>query len=178
MADEELPVPRVPPLPEDRWDDVLKAVVASTGPLNVFTTLARHPDLFASWIGLGSRLLMRGTLDARVREIAILRTAHHRSCEYEWLHHRRLGLEAGLAEAEIGALRLDAAAHGWAPADRAVVDAADELHATGTLSDGAWRALAGRFDERGLIELVMLVGHYHMVAFALNALRVQPEEEE
>ena len=29
-----------------------------------------------------------------------------------------------------------------------------------------------------MIELPMLVGHYHMVAFALNSLGVQVEEEQ
>ncbi|MGK5557141.1 carboxymuconolactone decarboxylase family protein [Actinomadura kijaniata] len=168
--------PRIPPLPENQWDDVLKAVVSTTGPLHVLTTLGRHPELFAAWIGFGSHLLMKGTLDDRVRELAILRTAHHRSCDYEWTHHHRLGLAAGLTETEIAALRRAPDAHPWDAGDRAVLRAADELHATGTLGDDAWADLAGRFGERELIELVMLIGHYHMVAFALNALRVQLEE--
>ncbi|MFE9101566.1 carboxymuconolactone decarboxylase family protein [Actinomadura geliboluensis] len=168
-------VPRFDPLPEDAWDDVLKAVAATTGPLNVFTTLARHPDLFHAWIGLGSMLLMKGTLTARDRELAIMRTAHHRSCAYEWEHHRGLARGAGLTEADIAALRLDLDGHGWSDDDRMVLTAADELHASGTLSDATWTELATRFGERELIELVMLIGHYHMVALTLNALRVQNE---
>ena len=35
--------------------------------------------------------------------------------------------------------------------------------------------LAARYDERQLIELPMLVGHYHLVAFTLNSLGVQLE---
>ncbi|MFI6516660.1 carboxymuconolactone decarboxylase family protein [Spirillospora sp. NPDC050679] len=168
--------PRIPPLPEGEWGEVLRAVVAATGPLNVFTTLGRHRELFDSWIGFGSMLLMKGTLSARVRELAILRTAHLRSCSYEWTHHHRLGLDAGLTEVEIAALRLDLDGHAWDGADRAVLAAVDELHERGTLGDAAWDALAGRFDERGLIELVILVGHYQMLAFALNALRVQADD--
>ncbi|GAA2578561.1 carboxymuconolactone decarboxylase family protein [Actinomadura fulvescens] len=168
--------PRIAPLPQDEWSDLLKAVAETAGPLNVFTTLGRHPALFESWIGFGSMLLMKGTLGARDRELAILRTAHHRSCAYEWHHHRRLGLDAGLTEAEIAALRLGLDDHGWSAADRMVLAAADDLHSRGTVSDATWAELAGRFDERELIELVILIGHYHMVAFALNALRVQPEK--
>ncbi|QFG25844.1 carboxymuconolactone decarboxylase family protein [Actinomadura sp. WMMB 499] len=168
--------PRIAPLPEERWDDVLKAVTAATGPLNVFTTLARHPSLFQSWIGLGSALLMNGLLPGRDRELAILRTAHHRSCAYEWAHHRDLALAAGLTEEEIDALRGDLGAHPWGDGDRMVLTAADELHERGTVTDATWVELAGRFGEAELIELVMLVGHYHMVAFTLNALRVQSED--
>jgi 4-carboxymuconolactone decarboxylase len=169
-------VPRFDPLPEEEWDDVLKAVVATTGPLNIFTTLARHPGLFHSWIGFGSMLLTRGTLAARDRELAILRTAHHRSCDYEWDHHRGLALAAGLTEAEIAAVRLGPDGHDWGDGDRVVLTAADELHERGTIADATWTELSTRFGERELIELVMLIGHYHMVAFTLNALRVQNEE--
>lgn len=169
-------VPRIAPLPPEQWDDVLKAVTATTGPLNVFTTLARHPSLFQSWIGLGSALLMNGLLSGRDRELAILRTAHHRSCEYEWAHHRGLALDAGLTEDEVAALRRDPDGHPWSDDDRMVLAAADELHERGTVTDATWTELATRFGERELIELVMLIGHYHMVAFTLNALRVQNED--
>lgn len=170
-------VPRFDPLPEGEWDDVVRAVTDTIGPLNVITTLARHPELFRSWIGFGSMLLMNGTLGARDRELAILRTAHHRSCAYEWDHHRRVALDAGLTEDEIAALREDPDGHGWSDDDRMVLAAADELHERGTISDATWTELATRFGEHELIELVMLIGHYHMVAFALNALRVQHEDD-
>lgn len=169
-------VPRVDPLPEEQWDDVLKAVTATTGPLNVFTTLGRHPSLFQAWIGLGSMLLMNGTLSARDRELAILRTAHHRSCEYEWAHHSALALGAGLTADEVAALRRGPDDHPWGDDDRMVLAAADELHERGTVTDATWTELSTRFGEQELIELVMLVGHYHMVALTLNALRVQNED--
>src|SRR5436309_2983836 len=44
------------------------------------------------------------------------------------------------------------------------------------ISDTTWAALADRYDERQLIEVPMLVGHYHMVAFTLNSLGVQRED--
>jgi AhpD family alkylhydroperoxidase len=169
--------PRIAPLPESEWDETVAGVVSVTGPLNIFTTLGRHPDLFKSWIGFGTMLLIEGTLPARDRELAILRAAHNNGCTYEWTHHARLAHQAGLDDAEIAALTAGLDEHSWAPADRAVVAAADELHTTRTLSQASWEALSARFDERGMIELVILVGHYTMLAFALNALRVQPEHK-
>ena len=169
--------PRIPPLPESEWDETVAGVVKATGPLNVITTIARHPDLFKAWIGLGTMLLTKGSLPARDRELAILRTAHNCACTYEWTHHAALGRDAGLTDGELTALESGLDEHFWAPRDRAIVSAADELHFAGTLNDVSWAALADHFDEPGLIELVMLIGHYEMIAYTLNALGVQLEAE-
>jgi hypothetical protein len=53
--------------------------------------------------------------------------------------------------------------------------AADELHSDARISDATWEGLARELDEPQLIELPILVGQYHLVAFALNSLGVQPE---
>ena len=167
--------PRIPPLPESEWDESVAGVVSAIGPLNVITTLARHPELFKAWIELGTMLLLKGTLPARDRELAILRTAHNAACGYEWTHHVSLGGDAGLTDAEITALESGLEEHFWAPRDRAIVAAADELHFAGTLNDASWAALTNHLDEREMIELVMLIGHYQMLGYALNSFGVQLE---
>src|SRR5260370_37468347 len=109
--------PRIKPLPENEWDTVLSAVASTTGPLNIFTTLGRHPDLFKAWIGFGSMPLLTGTLPPRDRGPAILRTAHLSGCAYEGGHHVRIGGRARLAGTETGALA--AGPHDHTPAPRA-----------------------------------------------------------
>ena len=42
--------------------------------------------------------------------------------------------------------------------------------------DVTWADLRTHLDEREAIELVMLVGHYEMLATAIAALRIQPDE--
>jgi alkylhydroperoxidase family enzyme len=168
--------PRIDPLPESEWDETLAGAVSALGrPLNVLTTLGRHRELFRAWIGLGTMLLMKGTLSGRDRELAILRSAHNGNCTYEWTHHVTVARDAGLDDDEIEALRLGLDEYAWAPADRAVVAAADELHFAGTLGEEAWSALASRLDETQMIELVVLIGHYQMLAYALNSMNVQLE---
>jgi alkylhydroperoxidase family enzyme len=49
------------------------------------------------------------------------------------------------------------------------------LHRDSCISDDTWRALASDYSERQLIEVCALVGHYHLVAFLLNALGVERE---
>lgn len=84
---------RVPPLPADEWDDDVRHALAVMLPeerLNpegagtALSTLARHPHLTKAFLRFSNHLLFRSTLDARLRELAILRIAHRRHCEYEW----------------------------------------------------------------------------------------------
>jgi len=67
------------------------------------------------------------------------------------------------------------AAAGWSAFDAALLRAADELHADAVLSEASWTALAARYQERQLIEVPMVVGQYHMVAFLVNSLGVEPD---
>jgi alkylhydroperoxidase family enzyme len=95
---------------------------------------------------------------------------------YEWGQHAAIARGVGLTDEEIARVPGGADAPGWGDFDAALLRAADELHHDACISDGTWSALVGRFDERQLIEVPMLVGHYHMVAFVLNSLGVQREE--
>ena len=49
------------------------------------------------------------------------------------------------------------------------------MHAEGEIGDEVWAGLAAELDERLLIELCLLIGHYEMLAMTLNTLRVQPD---
>lgn len=171
--------PRIPPLPPEEQDEqtreLLAGVRVTDAPAsNIFATLVRHPGLFRRWLPFGGKLLS-GKLPVRDRELLILRTAVLCDAEYEWGQHRLIGLSAGISEAEIARVREGAEAEGWDPFDAALLRAADELHSRARISDPTWKALAARYDERQLIEVPMVVGHYHLVAFTLNSLGVELE---
>jgi alkylhydroperoxidase family enzyme len=171
--------PRIPPLPASERDEQARELlagvqVADAPAANIFATLVRHPGLFRRWLPFGGKLLA-GKLPARDRELLILRTAVHCDAEYEWGQHRLIGLASGISEDEIDRVRSGAEAEGWDGFDAALLRAADELHADSRISDGTWETLASRYDDRQLIEVPMVVGHYHMVAFTLNSLGVQLE---
>jgi 4-carboxymuconolactone decarboxylase len=176
--------PRIPPLREPEWDARVRELLGPwridtpAGPYvpNIFTTLARNPDLLAAWEPFAGEILLRGALAARDRELLVLRTAWNCSASYVWGQHAgNHGPAAGLEEAEIARVADGPGALGWGDWDATLLRAADELHATATIAEGTWGELAQRYGDRELIELTMLVGQYHLMAFALNALGVQDE---
>jgi alkylhydroperoxidase family enzyme len=86
-----------------------------------------------------------------------------------------IALAAGLTDAEIDRVATGPDADGWSDEDAALLRAADELHADARISDATWALLADRLDPAQLIELCMVVGQYHLVAFTLNSLGVEGE---
>jgi alkylhydroperoxidase family enzyme len=174
--------PRISPLPPDERDERTRDLLSTLGPgdggevLNIFSTLARHPKLLRRWSGFGGVLLYGGRLPARDRELLILRTGWHCRAEYEWGQHVRIARDVGVTDAEIERIPKPPAGAGWSAPDEALLRAADELHENSVISDGTWKALATRYDEQQLIEVCMVVGQYHLVAFTLNSLGVQAED--
>jgi AhpD family alkylhydroperoxidase len=116
-----------------------------------------------------------GVLPRIDTELVILRVAHNTGCDYERSHHEHLGARAGLSDADIARTIDGPDAPGWTPRRAALLRACDELHRDGVIADPLWADLAAMFDERELIELCMLIGHYEMLAMTLNSLRVQPD---
>ncbi len=171
--------PRIPPLPASERDEqaqeLLGGVGGLTGPAsNIFDTLVRHPGLFRKWLPFGGKLLT-GKLPARDRELLILRTGWNCRSDYEWGQHVLIARSVGITDEEIARIAQGPSA-GWGEFEGVLLTAADELHEQSRIGDRTWAALADRYDEKQLIELVMLVGHYHMVAFTLNTLGVEREE--
>jgi alkylhydroperoxidase family enzyme len=184
MSGTEEQPPRIAPLPKDEGDpeivEMLKALPAGAdgpvGEYNIFRTLARHPDLFRSWLGFGGYLLVGGTLPPRDRELMILRTAVRCRSSYEWGQHVRISLRMAIEREAIDRVLETPDADGWTEHESMLLRAVDELHDGSRISDSTWEALAREYDETQLIEATMLIGQYHMVAFALNSLGVELDE--
>ena len=148
---------------------------AGTRPPAVFLTIGRHRRLFWGWLFFAGALMPGGRLPRRETELVILRVATLSKSTYELTQHRRLGRRAGLTTDEIDRVVLGAGDPSWGPRDRVLLRVADALHAQGDVSDALWAELRHQLDEREAIELVMLIGHYAMLATTLNTLRVEPD---
>jgi AhpD family alkylhydroperoxidase len=149
--------------------------VSRTGPPNLFLTLGRHRRLFRGWLRFAGRLMPGGKLPRRETELVILRVAHLRQCEYEFDHHVRLGRRAGLDDADISRVKEGPEAPGWSAREQVMLVAVDRLHRDGDIDDAAWAALQDHLDERECIELIMLAGHYELLATFIGTLRIEPD---
>ncbi|MEV8230302.1 carboxymuconolactone decarboxylase family protein [Streptomyces sp. NPDC079167] len=114
-------------------------------------------------------------LDARTREIAVLRVCARAGAETEWgVHVRMFAAEAGLGEAEIQATTEPREIFPWAAHDALVIRLADEIHDGSTVSDTLWAALSEVYTAQQIVELLLVVTQYHKVACLTNALGLRP----
>lgn len=141
---------------------------------DVFTVLQLHGRLFWGWLFFASRLMPFGRLPARTRELIILRTGWLCRCRYEWGQHVELALKVGVTDAEILAVAQGAEAFAD-PRDVAALRACDELCRSQSLSDETWALLSEQYSRKLCIEIMMLTGHYVMLAGFLNSVGIRLE---
>lgn len=168
---------RIAPLDPPYAPDVQAAfdvVMRGAPPLRLFRTVAHNPRALQRLMAGG--LLDRGSISMRHRELMILRTTALCGAEYEWgVHVTAFAAKAGLTEAEWQATASGTDPGSWSAQDRLVLRLAQTLYDTHTVDDELWAALAAAFEPAQCIELIMLAGQYHGIAFLLNALRIEHE---
>ncbi|WP_216914381.1 carboxymuconolactone decarboxylase family protein [Nocardia noduli] len=153
------------------WQVLSRA--AGTADAHLFSTLGRTGGLFRGWLHYSGKLMPGGRLTRHESELVILRVAHLRECDYETDHHIRLGRRAGVTRDILERLRTGPDAPEWSPAHRALLTAVDRIVATRDIDDAAWSELAAHYDERRLIEIVLLANQYEGLASTITALRIQ-----
>ena len=175
------PTPRIPPAGRDELG-LVNAMIArvsarlagTTRPLNLFTTVGRNRGLFRRWLLFAGALMPRGGLPRRDTELVILRVSHLTGAEYEAVHHRRMGLAAGLTAEQV-----EAAAGGgpgpFSPRQELLLCAVGELHRDDAISAETFAGLRSELSDRDFVELCMLAGHYRMLAGLINSLAIEPD---
>jgi 4-carboxymuconolactone decarboxylase len=136
-----------------------------------FSVLIRAPEVCEHAAKLGEHLRWGSSLPPRLSELAILLTARFWRAQYEWHAHAPLAEKAGVAPEAIEAMR-----RGEAPslaADEALVyRIASELQKTQRLSDASFNEATRALGEKGLIEVIAIIGYYTLIGLTLNAFAV------
>ncbi len=177
--------PRIPPV-EPPFDPAVAEELARwmpkgspIEPLALFRTLARHLPLAQAMLPLGKYLLGRSAaLGVREREIVIQRVCARLGCEYEWGVHAtvfgaRAGIDAKTMRATVLGRPDDAV---WQGVDQLLVRLVDELHYGACVSDALWSELVAHFTREQLLEILVLAGWYHLIAFVANGAGVTRED--
>lgn len=170
--------PRIAPLADDQLDadqrEILAPMAATGRVLNIFRTMARAPKAAKGFLAWGNYVLSkRNDLPAREREIVILRIGYLCKSGYEWTQHTAIGKQTGLTDEEIVRIKAGPDAAGWSAADKALMQASDDLHHDQFITNATWAALKAHFSDKQCMDVVFTAGQYTQVSMILNSFGVQ-----
>jgi alkylhydroperoxidase family enzyme len=140
---------------------------------NVFRVLLHHPPVADTFARLVKAVVLDGTLDPRLREMAIMRAAWLRGSVYEWASHYGVSRRIGMSDDEIVAVRAGPNAPGLASNEQAALRFVDAVVINGVASSEVLSAarVAAESDS-GYLELLAIPGCYAALVSILDALEV------
>ncbi|MEU1587050.1 carboxymuconolactone decarboxylase family protein [Micromonospora sp. NPDC005710] len=150
--------------PADAPASVREALQAAL-PLSFFRVMAHAETVFPAWMGWGGKLLKDLTLDPLLREVAILRVARLSDVTYEWVQHEPIARSVGATDEMIHALgRDEIQAVAFSPEQLIVLRFTTEVVRDVRPSDETVTALTRLLTPREVVELLMVIGQYMMIA--------------
>ena len=152
------------------------AMLADRLPLNLYRGMLHAGPACVGLLRF-SEGLQQHTLTRRLRELVILRVAFLTGSRYEIHQHRTVAALRGITEAEIAAVE---AGHDFSLFDereRDLLRFVGDINENVRASDESFGAARRHFDERQLVEIVLLAGYYGMLARFLETFDIDPEPD-
>ncbi len=167
-------LPLEPPYSDAAREVFARVMPAGVEPLVLFRALAINERVLLRVMAGG--LLDRGSISLREREIVIDRTCARLGSEYEWgVHVAFFADKAKLSPKQIAATQEGGDPGAFPAREQLLLRLVDALVDTAQVPDALWSELSAEWEPAQLVELVVLVGLYHMISFTTNALRLPLE---
>lgn len=137
-----------------------------------FNAMLYSPNLGDPCQQLGAAVRFDSALPPKVREMAILTVATKWQAQYEWWAHEKIAREEGLDEAIIAGVKTGELPDSTAPELAATYRFARELLDQRKVSDRQYEETVALLGESSVVELVVLLGYYTLIAMTLNVFEV------
>jgi 4-carboxymuconolactone decarboxylase len=138
----------------------------NTGPFNAY---ARSPDLGILLLEVSDFVRFKTSLPPRLSEFAILIAAQQWSQSYEWHAHYALAIKGGLDRQILVDLAAGKRPQGMKEDEAALYDFCVEMYRDKKVSDASFKAARAAFGERGVMDVIGILGYYDLVSMALIA---------
>jgi 4-carboxymuconolactone decarboxylase len=142
--------------------------LAGRGAIGIFNITLRSPELGESILRYGAYTRFHTPLAPRLTALTALITARHWSTQFLWYNERRAAAQAGLNSTLITAIAEGKQPAGLQPDELAVYNFCTELLRTTQMSDATFNAAKQQAGERGVVEIMGIMGYYQTVAMLLN----------
>jgi 4-carboxymuconolactone decarboxylase len=157
--------------------DKMRANTDGAEIMNIFKMAAHSEASVREFVRLGNRLLMKAHLDARFRELAILRIAQLLGARYEWAQHVPIAMGTGLTRDQIKELESWRESSLFGDEEKTVLGYTEEVVRDSRPREETFAAASNFLDHSSLVELTLSIGYWSMVAKLLKTFRVDVEEQ-
>jgi alkylhydroperoxidase family enzyme len=159
-------------------DPVAEPGTATGTPGDYWTTFALVPDL----LKMARRDLMGllqpdRQLDPKLRELAIIRTGIVGDSRFEYSQHLKVARMVGIPEEKLAAIKGWTTSDLFAPVERAVMAATDEILARNLVEDETFAALRKHLSDAQILELFVVIGLWRMHGLIVRALHLEYDSD-
>src|SRR6266571_8679622 len=160
--------------PQKAWADMIAAPPRNAKFVNPpYRAYIRNPDLAPRLSALSDYLRWNTSLPARLSEFAILITARQWTAQYEWFAHYPLAMKAGLDPQVAKDVASGVRPQAMKDDEAALYDLAMALYRDKKVSDEIYRAAQQKFGERGIMDIIGLIGYYDLVSMTLITMQAE-----
>jgi len=139
-----------------------------SGPFNAY---ARSAGLGILLLQVSDYVRFNSSLPPRLSEFAIMIAARQWSQPYEWRAHYPLAIKGGLDQQIIADLAAGRRPQGMKDDETALYDFCTQMYRDKDVSDAAFTAARDKFGERGVMDLIGIIGYYDIASMALISQR-------
>jgi 4-carboxymuconolactone decarboxylase len=138
----------------------------NTGPFNAY---ARSPGLGVLLLHVSDYVRFNSSLPPRLSEFAIMIAARQWTQLYEWRAHYPLAVKGGLDRQILVDLGAGNRPQGMKDDETALYDFCSEMYRDRKVSDASFKAAVAKFGERGIMDIIGIIGYYDLVSMTLIA---------
>ncbi len=168
---------RIPYPDPSQSPESVREALAGLPQLNIFRMLAHAETAFRPFLRFGGAVLTELELDPKLREFAILQVAAQAGARYEWVQHVAIARHLGITDEQIAAVeRGELTAASLNDSARAVLQFAAEVLDGPRVSDATFAAVRKQLGPREIVELLLTVGEYLMLARVMTTLELELDD--
>jgi uncharacterized peroxidase-related enzyme len=141
-----------------------------------FGTMARVPEALAHFIPLYGAIIDKGSVEAKYKELAYLKTAQINGCEYCFRAHSASGKKHGVSEQQINGLAFFARSAAFDEKEKAVLLYAERVtRGASAMRPPALQELKQHFNDDQIVELTLTISIANFTNRFNDALTVTPD---
>lgn len=143
---------------------------------NFFAVMAHRPRVLKHFLPFYASIMADGTIEAKHKELAYLKTSRLNGCAYETRAHTGAAKRAGLSETQIEEIDFYQRSRAFDEKEKAILLYAERMtRGAAALRERALQEMRKHFSEDQIVELTLIIAAANFTNRFNDALQVEPD---